>query len=175
MPSIYTPNTEENDVEDVEQEAAEGQTTSLPLTDSRRRRAMKRGDVVTPDVPDASQTTAKKDRPTPSQRREVTVSTNPIVRVYQNFRQYLREVQDELGKVSWLSREDTLRLTRIVLVVTAAAAAFLGFVSFLFALLTQALATPGSTIGAGILAVLLIVGVSGAWLFRDRLFPGQLD
>jgi len=170
MPSIYTPNTEENDVEDVEQEA-EGQTTSLPVSDRRRRRAAKRGEPVAESAVEVPQIT-KKDRPTPSTRREVAAeSNNPVVRFYEKTRQYLREVQDELNKVSWLSREDTMRLTYIVLIVTAVSAAFLGFVGFLFALLTQALATQGSTIGAGIVAVLLIVGVSGAWLFRDRLFP----
>src|SRR5947209_15802851 len=159
MPSIYTPNTEENDVEENVEQEAEGQTTSLPVSDRRRRRAAKRGEPVAESAVEVPLIT-KKDRPTPSTRREVVPSTNPVVRFYENARQYLREVQDELNKVSWLSREDTMRLTYIVIVVTATSAAFLGFVGFLFALLTQALATQNSSIFAGVIAVLLIIGVA---------------
>ena len=176
MPSIYTKKSDEDDVvDDVEQdeEEEELQASAPAVSDSRRRRQMKRGELPTATTADVS--TTRKDRPTPSQRREVVESNNPIVRFYRGIIEYLQETRDELKKVAWLSREDTLRLTYIVLIVTAISAAFLGFVSFLFALLTQALATRASTVGAGALAMVLIVGVSGAWLFRDRLFGGHIE
>ena len=58
-------------------------------------------------------------------------------------------MRDELDKVAWLSREETIRLAYIVIIVTAISSAFLGGVGYLFALLTAALATASSTILAG--------------------------
>lgn len=50
---------------------------------------------------------------------------NPIIR-------YIRETRAELRKVSWPSREQTIRLTQIVLGVTFAMGLFLWLVDVLF-------------------------------------------
>jgi preprotein translocase SecE subunit len=151
---------EEDLVEDVDGE--ESAVSAPAVSDSRRRRKMKRGEVVAEEVVEQP---ARKERPAP-QRTEK--SSNFLVKFYENFVDYLRDVQSELNKVTWLSREDTLRLSYIVLIVTAIAAAFLGFVGFLFALLTQSLAS-GSVVSAA-LVIGAIIAVSGVWLFRDRFF-----
>jgi preprotein translocase SecE subunit len=166
---------EEDFIADVEGEEDddEEQISAPPVSDSRRRRKLKRGELL--EEPTDTVQPARKDRPTPSQRPETAKSSNPLVRFYQNGVEYFQEVRSELSKVAWLSREDTLRLTYIVLIVTAVSAAFLGLVSFLFGVLVQSLATTSSAVIAGVITIALIVGVSGVWLFRDRLFGGHFE
>ena len=120
----------------------------------------------------AVEQTARKDRPTPSQRPETTKSKNIVIRFWQNTVEYFQETKSELSKVVWLNREELLRLTYIVILVTTVSALFLGLVSYIFALLTQALTT--NTILAGSLTMGLVIVVAGGWLFRDRLF-GRFD
>jgi len=45
---------------------------------------------------------------------------------------YIKETRAELRKVSWPTREEAFNLTAIVVAVTAAMAAFLGVVDYLF-------------------------------------------
>ncbi|MEP7286852.1 MAG: preprotein translocase subunit SecE [Chloroflexota bacterium] len=156
----------EDEIDD-ELDEAEARPSVPAVSDSRRRRQLKRGDAPVASV---VTTPTRKEYATPSQRTEVAKSNNFVVRFVQNTIEYFREVQVELSKVVWLSREDALRLTRIVIIVTAISAAFLGTVSFIFALLTQALATSSSTVLAGGITIGLIVVVAGLWLFRDRVF-----
>jgi len=46
--------------------------------------------------------------------------------------QFLKEVRQELKKVSWPSRQETIKYTLIVVGVSAAVAIFLGGLDFLF-------------------------------------------
>jgi len=50
---------------------------------------------------------------------------------------FLREVRTELSKVSWLSKQETIRLTLIVIGVTVVVAIFLGAFDLLFTKLTE--------------------------------------
>ena len=169
---------EELEVDDVEEmeddddDESVASTKAAPVvSDSRRRRLMKRGEYVEPEA-EPAQPVVRKDRPTPSQREEVVVSKNPIVRFWQKEVEWFKETRAELAKVTWLSREETIKLARIVITVTTIAAIFLGTVSFLFGYLTQLIATQGSTLIAGIIAVAIIIVVTGLWLFRETLFGG---
>jgi len=45
---------------------------------------------------------------------------------------YIKETRAELRKVTWPSREEAVNLTAIVVAVTAAMAAFLGVIDYLF-------------------------------------------
>lgn len=119
--------------------------------------------------------TERKDRPTPSQREETVRGGNFLTRFVQNVRLYFRETWAELQKVTWLSREDTTRLTRIVLVVVAVSAIVLGGIGFVFALLTQLLAAQGTGVLAGAFTIALIVVVAGLWLFRDQVFGNRFE
>jgi preprotein translocase SecE subunit len=163
---------EEDIIQDAEDEEDEvEQVAAPPVSDSRRRRQLKRGEIPV----EAEVQPARKERPTPSQRPETVKSSNIIVRFFQNAVEYIQETRSELSKVAWLSREDTMRLTYIVLIVTAVSAAFLGLVGFIFGLLVQAMSSQGSTLIAGIITVLLVIAVAGAWLFRERLFGGHFE
>ncbi|MEK7579605.1 MAG: preprotein translocase subunit SecE [Patescibacteria group bacterium] len=46
--------------------------------------------------------------------------------------EFLKDVKVELKKVSWPSREETVRLTGVVVLISVALAAFLGLLDFLF-------------------------------------------
>jgi preprotein translocase subunit SecE len=52
---------------------------------------------------------------------------------------YVRETRGELRKVTWPTRQESQRLTAIVLGVTAVMAIFLGLLDFIFANSIQAL------------------------------------
>ena len=52
--------------------------------------------------------------------------------IAQKINTFLKEVYVELRRVSWLSRKDVLRYTLIVLAFSAAVAAFLGGLDFIF-------------------------------------------
>jgi preprotein translocase subunit SecE len=80
--------------------------------------------------------TGKKGRATPGRRtQEVEVAEtegNFITRPIRGLRNYLEGVSAEVQKVVWPTREETRRLTTIVLSVTIIAALILGAVSFIF-------------------------------------------
>ena len=184
MARITTKRPDEDEEEliedDSDTEEEEGTTApAMPaVSDSRRRRMMKRGELPVAeaeadDVP--SGLTPRKDRPTPSRSGETVRSNNIVVRTVQDIRTYFKETWDELQKVTWLSREENIRLTYIVLIVTAVSAAFLGLVSFLYGLLTQALASSASGVAAGIVVIVMIIVVAGGWLMRDRIFPPHYE
>jgi preprotein translocase SecE subunit len=148
------------------------------MSDIRRRRLRARGidpDEIEADVEtdeaegEARGITAPKGRPTPSRDGEVR-SNNIVVRTTSRITTYINDVRFELRRVTWLSRPDLLRLSYIVLGATAATAAFLGIVSFIFGSLTGAIAQVNSAV-AGLIAIAIILLIAGGWLLRDRLFP----
>lgn len=49
---------------------------------------------------------------------------------------FLKEVQEELGKVVWPTREQTIRYTLLVVIVAVAVGVFLGGLDYLLTLLT---------------------------------------
>jgi preprotein translocase SecE subunit len=154
--------------EGAEEEAA---SAGPVLSDSRRRKMLKRGETL-PEAAPASATTEGKGRPTPSQRDEVDVREgNVVTNTFDRFVLYLKETWSELNKVTWPTNEEVRRLTYIVLIVTAITAALLGIVSFIFSSLTQRVADPTTATVFGILTIGMIVIVAFVWLFRERL-PG---
>jgi preprotein translocase SecE subunit len=76
----------------------------------------------------------RKGRVTPGRRVHTDDGNrgNFLTRFGRGMIEYFRGVSDELSKVVWPDREDTIRLSRIVLSVTIAAALILGAISFLF-------------------------------------------
>jgi len=163
---------EENLLEAEEYEEEEEEVAAAPapaVSDSRRRRQAKRGELPAEPV-SAAVVTPRKDRPTPSQREEPEHRGNFITRFFGGIRRYARETAVELAKVSWPTREEIIRLTTIVIGVTIVSSLFLGFASFLFSLLITNMAIADSSIIYGIICIVMIVVVSGLWLFRDRIF-----
>jgi preprotein translocase SecE subunit len=153
---------EEEDEDMLEETAEEGVQSVTPAVSDRRRRRMQARGI---------EPTTEDDEDTPSREGEVKRSNNRVRRWIDGFITYLHDVRAEIGKVAWLSREETVRLSWIVIIVTVASAAFLGIVSFLFGALTTAVAQPDTSTLAGIACIVLIILVAGGWLLRDRIFP----
>lgn len=109
-----------------------------------------------------------KGRATPGRRSQAVQSeergnfiTRPIFRLLD----YIGDVRSELAKVSWPSREDTIRLTRIVILATIVASLGLGIVGLIFGeFIKLGLNTPLLFV---ILAVLVVVGVF-YWIRRSN-------
>jgi preprotein translocase subunit SecE len=74
-----------------------------------------------------------KGRATPGRRQKVKNSEegSAFTRPFRNFFSYLSEVNNELKKVTWPTREDTIRLTRIVLIATVVSSLVLGSLAFI--------------------------------------------
>lgn len=108
-------------------------TTGEQEESGRRRRV--RAAVAEPEPQEDRALTVGKGRPTPSRRRqdeEEDDSGNVATRTVGGLQEYAEGVRSELQKVSWPTREETRRLTIIVLLVLIAAALILGTISLLF-------------------------------------------
>jgi preprotein translocase subunit SecE len=84
--------------------------------------------------------TAPKGRVTVGRRNRQQVEEpegNIATRSASGLQEYIAGVRDELRKVSWPTREEAIRLMRIVIIVTAIASVVLGLISFAFTLLFQ--------------------------------------
>lgn len=92
------------------------------------------------DVEEVRGITAAKGRATPGRRsyQEEEQGGNFITRTGRGLREYFRGVQGELEKVTWPTREETIRLARIVVIVMIIASIVLGIISGAFTLLFQA-------------------------------------
>ncbi|MEZ4668552.1 MAG: preprotein translocase subunit SecE [Anaerolineae bacterium] len=105
--------------------------------------------------------TAKKGRATPSRRTQEVVEVkdegNFITRPLYGLRDYIEGVRAELAKVVWPTREETRRLTTIVLIVCVVSSIVLGTISALFTwLISVGLETP--TIVFGTIFLVALVG-----------------
>lgn len=108
-----------------------------PVEEKSRRRRRRRGaggdDVAEETSIEESGGKAAKNRATPGRRAAPDEGGgNFVTRSYRATAEYLKGVKDELDKVVWPSRADTVRLSRIVLIVTIVASMALGLLSFLY-------------------------------------------
>ncbi len=103
--------------------------------------------------------TAGKGRATPSRRRqaeEEEESGNVATRGFGTVREYFEGVRSELSKVIWPTREETQRLTIIVLVTLIVSSIVLGAISLLFTnLFIIGLAAPIILIGLILIVVVV--------------------
>ena len=87
--------------------------------------------------------------------------------LFTRLKTYLKETRAEIGRVIWPTRDQALRLTGIVLGVTAALAAVLALVDWLFAwFVSQVLVLNWVVIGAA--AALIAAGLVWWFLIRRR-------
>lgn len=115
---------------------------------------------------DARGLTERKGRATPGRRTTVEVAQtgNVVTRPLRGALGYLEDVRSELGKVTWPTRAETIRLTTVVLVVSIAAALALGVVvSPIFTALIRI-----GVESAPILLVIIFVGAIGATIWYVR-------
>ena len=104
--------------------------------------------------------TAGKGRPTPSRRQMEEeadeVQGNFIQRTVASLREYFSGVRSELQKVTWPTRQDTRRLSIIVIITLIIASIILGLISYAFTQIFQA--------GLGTPIVLILIMFAGAGL-----------
>lgn len=104
--------------------------------------------------------TAPKGRATPGRRTQEVVEVqsegNFITRPLNNIREYWEGVRSEIQKVVWPTREESRRLTTIVLIVCIVSSAILGTISAIFtSLIGIALTTPA------IFFIIFLVALAG--------------
>ncbi len=157
---------------DPDENKEQSQQEETAASDSRRRRRSRR-EKITPKQETANEV-ARKDRPTPSARQgkpRGAGSTGLLNRIWgvRHFAAYLRGVNSELQKVTWPSREETTRLTLIVLAVTAAFAIALGSLDAFFGWwFRRAFHGEDTTFMLVALGVAAVVGGTYT-LFRNRI------
>ena len=131
---------------------------------SRRRRLP----VIQPTkVEEAAPVTERgvaKGRPTPSMRRrhEEEDEGNILERTGGGLSEYIQGVRSELDKVAWPSRDETQRLTIIVLATLIASALILGIISAAFTELFRI----GLNAPIILFAVIAVAVVAGFVVFR---------
>ncbi|MCS6836638.1 MAG: preprotein translocase subunit SecE [Anaerolineae bacterium] len=136
--------------------------TQRTLERSRRKRAEELDDEV-PDAQTAddgddednsSAISAKKGRATPGRRNQEVEEKrgNFFVRAWRGIREYFSEVRDELTKVTWPTREDVVKLTRIVLSALVVSSLVMGLISL----------GMGETIRIGLANPIILVAILAA-------------
>ncbi len=106
---------------------------------------------------------ARKDRPTPARRDQGR--TNIVSRMIRPVVDYFSSTRAELQKVTWPTREETLRLSGIVLAVTAISAVVLGLIDYLYGeLFRLGLSAPIIFVIFGVVLVVVVIG--GAVMLR---------
>jgi preprotein translocase subunit SecE len=124
-------------------------------------------DEVEDDEDDSDETTtsrgltAKKGRPTPGRRNRVDDEEegNTVTRTVGGLRGYFQDTSEELRKVTWPTREETLRLTGIVLAVTIVCSIALGLISLAFTeLVRYGIANPVALVAIFVVFVAAVLG-----------------
>lgn len=100
-----------------------------------------------------------KGRPTPSMRRRHEEDEGNILeRTGGGLSSYFEGVRDELEKVAWPTRPETIRLTRIVIATLIAAALILGLISAAFTELFR-IGLSAPVILLAVMAVAIVAGI----------------
>ncbi len=114
---------------------------------SRKQRAEKKA------AEEEAQVAQGKGRATPGRRSQPEqVRGNALTRPLYNLMDYLSEVRSELDKVTWPTREDIVRLTRIVLMTLVFFSLMMGAISLFW----------GQVIAFGLNAPLFFIVLFGA-------------
>jgi len=115
----------------------------------------------------AATSQARKDRPTPARRESGGGSRGNIVtRAFRAIIDYFITTRAELQKVSWPTRQESMRLSGIVIAVTIVSSLALGAVDLMYGELFRiGLSSPVVFV---ILAIVLIIVVGGGSLVLRR-------
>jgi preprotein translocase subunit SecE len=147
----------DDNVEELEEEIQEKPASKVSKDDDERltlaekrarRRSRKRGETISGEISTAGEAgaiTEKKNRPTPSSRGKARVQHKQdpaIIRFLRgvpllggtlaSMANYFRNVYAEMLKVTWPSRQETNRLTWMVITVTAIFAVSLGAIDLFY-------------------------------------------
>jgi len=135
-----------------------------PAPSTRRRSA---GDAVGDTARRDRSVTAARQPAKPRAQSQSLVERIPVVR---NIASYLHGVRTELGKVTWPNREETTRLTAVVLGVTIAFSIALGLLDTFLTWWFQQAFHPDSETTFLIVAVVAAALIGGAWtVLRNRI------
>lgn len=77
----------------------------------------------------------KEKSQSPDKEKQQREKINAITRFSEGARRYFRETRGELRRVTWPTREESQRLTLVVIGVTIVFAVFLGALDFVFSTL----------------------------------------
>lgn len=105
---------------------------------------------------------AKAEEATSTPAAEAPRSGNFITRTWDNFTDYLANVRTELRKVTWPTRKEAIRLTRIVLVTLLIAALVMGAINLFFTAFVR------FGIGTPVVFVVLFAVIAGVAFYRFR-------
>lgn len=142
---------------------ADNGDTPAPAT-SRRRNA---GDAASDSSRRDRSATTSRQVAKPRAQSQSLIERIPVVR---SIAAYLHGVRTELAKVTWPTREETLRLTAVVLGVTIAFSIALGLLSTFLTWWFQQAFNPDSETTFLIIAVAAAAVVGGVWaLLRNRV------
>lgn len=142
--------------------------TTEKNNENRRRRRRGKSEAMEELIQEMNPgQTAPKDRPTPSRRDQHQQSRgNFITRLFRPITNYFADTRSELQKVTWPSRDESIRLSGIVIAVTIAFAIGLGLLDFLYGqLFSLAVNTPVIFLIAGVAAAVVL---GGAWVYLRR-------
>lgn len=127
---------------------------------SRRRRNR---EVAAAQAQKSAQTT-QKDRPTPARRENN--KGNFVTRFFRGIANYITSTRAEIQKVTWPTRQESLRLSGIVIAVTVVSSIALGLLDFLYGELFRiGLSAP---IIFGVVAIIVAAAAIGATFVTRR-------
>lgn len=132
---------------------------------SSRRRSAEVPDVVEEQEEETSYTPAK-GKATPGRRNQADEKEegNIVTRSAGGFFEYFSDVRLELEKVAWPTREEALRLTRVVIVVLIISAIVMGLISFLF----QQYVAFGLSNPIAFVVPMIAAVIAATWYFRTQ-------
>ena len=110
----------------------------------------------------ASRRRAKAEEATSTPAVEAPKSGNFITRTWGDFTDYLANVRKELQKVTWPTRKEAIRLTRIVIATLLVAAIVMGAINLFFTAFVR------FGISAPIVFVVLFAVIAGVAFYRFR-------
>lgn len=106
------------------------------VEEKRQRRRKSRSEAVNTTEAVAAVGSGK-GQATPGRRQREEEESEGRVSFPRRFINYFHDVRSELTKVVWPTREEVIRLTRIVIITTLACAIFLGAISLVFNFFVQ--------------------------------------
>jgi len=130
----------------------------------RRSRRRSRQAVAQSSQPVQAAGQSRKERPASAQQNDA--KPNILVRAWRGLRDYLSTTRAELQKVTWPTRQETLRLSGIVLGVTIVFSLALGLLDLVYGeLFRLGFNTPALFV---VFAVVIVVVVGGGALVLRR-------
>lgn len=99
---------------------------------AKKRSRKTKGGASAAVTPKKEARAEKKPKKSASAKAAKSAAKAPARKQPNAIQRWIRETRGELRKVTWPTREEAIQLTKVVLLVTFAMSAFLGFMDWLF-------------------------------------------